>query len=515
MKKDKLISIIKKYFFALSLFFYSISFLSLYIFPDFERIALLFLIIATILLGSYAVFQKDKIFKFFKKNKSQRGINSIFSFLMFFLIIIAVNFIFSKNDLKKDFTRNKIHTLSEQSINILKNLKEEIKILAFIQSAQTDIFKDAISKYQYYTNKLNYEVIDPNKDPIKAKTFDISSNNTFIVLYGSNMAKFYDELSEENLTNAIIKVLRQELKKVYFLTNHAEKSINDDSKDGYSSIRKKLEGQNYLVEELNLIEAGKIPEDTALLIIAGPRKDFFQAEQTLILDYIKKGGASLLMLDPIVENTSIIKNELFNFITDNYNLSFAGDLIVDPNPALFGATPTMPVVKEYSSAHKITKDFNLASFFPNAQSLFINKEEGTLNITQLCKTSSKSWGEYNIRGGGVAFDSNEDNQGPLTICAIIEADDEETKANLVLIGDSDFISNQYLNFVGNTDLFLNMVSYLLKDDDLLSIRPKTQDLARFSIKPTYMRLIAIATMYLIPFVVLVFGLVFWFKRRKQ
>jgi len=512
MKKEKLILIIKKYFHILSMFLYSMSLLNLYILPEYKRISLLLVIMASIVLLVYLNFEKNKVCSFFKAKKSQKGINSVFSFIMFFLIIVALNFIFSKNDLKHDFTKNKIHTLSEQTINVLKNLKSELKIIAFIPSIQTDFFKNSINKYQHYTSKLSYEIIDPSKEPIKAKSFDVNSNNTFVVVSGENIAKFYDELSEENITNSIIKVLRERLKKIYFLTNHGEKSIFDENKDGYSQITKKLQGQNYLVEELNLLDTALIPEDAELIIVAGPNKEFFEQEKTLLVDYISSGKSILLMLDPVVENSKIIKNSLLDFITKDIKADFAGDLIVDPSPALFGATATMPVVKEYNSTHRITKDFNLPSFFPNAQSIIINEENTSLNATELCKTSSKSWGEYNIRSGSVSFEAGEDRVGPLNVCLIIEKEEE---LNMVLIGDSDFASNQYLNFVGNADLFLNIVSYLLKDEDLLSIRPKTQDQAFFSIKPVYMRLLAIATMYLIPFVVLVFGIVFWIKRRKQ
>lgn len=511
---NKVLYIIKKYFPLSSLIFLTLSFVLKYFVSDYPRISLLCLIVSALLILSFLVVEKNKVLSFLKINKTQKGINSLVSFVFFIFILAGLNYVLSNHDFKHDFTRNKVNSLSEQSINVLKNLDKEVKIIAFVPSIQNEVVVELIKNYTYYSNKIKYELIDPSKDPIMARSFLVNKNNTFVVTSENNEAKFYDELSEENLTNSIIKVLRSEKKKVYFLSGHGEKVLSDETANGYSIIKSKLEGQNYDVEELNLLSKGQIPDDAKLLIIAGPVKPFFDKEKELISQYITNGLNIIMFLDPDLSSGAVRKNTLLDFALQNTGLSFAGNLIVDPSPALFGATATMPVVSDYSKAIKITENFEEKTFFPNAQSLIIAENE-KITSTEFCKTSEKSWGEFDIKSGKVSFNSGVDTKGPLTLCAFLEGKaDDDTKLNMIVVGDSDFINNQNADFVGNSDLFLNMASFLMKDNDLLSIRPKTQDVAVFSIGQGSMNIVAFATMYFIPLLVIVFGIVFWYRRRK-
>ena len=172
----------------------------------------------------------------------------------------------------------------------------------------------------------------------------------------------------------------------------------------------------------------------------------------------------------------------------------------------------MPVVETYSEEIKITQNFKEKTFFPNAQSVNVTENE-KFTAVEFCKTSSASWGEYDIKSGRVSYNSGVDKKGPLTLCVSLVGT-EDNKLNLIVLGDSDFITNQYVDYLGNSDLFLNIVSYLMKDNDLLSIRPKTQDIASFSIAQSKMDIVALLTMYFIPLLVLIFGVIFWYRRRK-
>jgi ABC-type uncharacterized transport system involved in gliding motility auxiliary subunit len=46
------------------------------------------------------------------------------------------------------------------------------------------------------------------------------------------------------------------------------------------------------------------------------------------------------------------------------------------------------------------------------------------------------------------------------------------KARLVVVGTADFASNQFLGAQGNRDFFLNVVSWLAEEEDLISVRPR-------------------------------------------
>lgn len=507
-----IIKLIKKYLLIKALVIFVASIFVFYFFPDFSRISLLLLIFSALLAISHIIINRKTFFNFFKINRAQRGMNAIISFVLFLLIVLVLNFVFSKYDLNHDFTKNKINSLSEQTQNVLKNLKNDIKIIAFVPSMQNEAVKNVIDKYSYYTNKIKLEIIDPAKEPLKTKNYGVEKNNVFVIESVATTTKLEDNLSEENLTNAIIKTTRTEKKKIYFISGHGEKSISDQGAEGFSSIKTKLEGQNYDVEELSLISSGEVPAMANLIIIAGAKKPFFDKEKELLSKYKTEGKAMIVLADPLLENGQVSKSKNLDFIFENSGIIPDWNLIVDPSPALFGASATMPVVSEYEPACKITSSFNDKTFFPNSQSLTINIVD-KITVTNLCKTTDRSWGEYDIKGGKVAYNPGVDKIGPLTICALSEGQDD-LKLNLLVVGDSDFIVNQNVEYVGNKDLFINMVSYLLKDEDLVSVRAKDEELTMFSVGQGKMRLLAFLTMYFIPLAVLISGIIFWYRRRK-
>jgi hypothetical protein len=74
------------------------------------------------------------------------------------------------------------------------------------------------------------------------------------------------------------------------------------------------------------------------------------------------------------------------------------------------------------------------------------------------------------------FNPQKDTQGPLTLAALAVArasPAEDTRQPAVLLaGDSDFASNAFLDFSGNTDFILHAVAWLAEEMDLVTIAPK-------------------------------------------
>ena len=133
-------------------------------------------------------------------------------------------------------------------------------------------------------------------------------------------------------------------------------------------------------------------------------------------------------------------------------------------------------------SHPITRDFRFATLFPVARTVTV-KDKLPQGVTAqgLARTSAESWAETNqeqIRTGQVRPDSGEA-RGPLTVAAVatVEAKEapagrKDAKARVVVVGDSDFVSNGFLNVSGNRDFFLNTVSWLAEEENLIAVRPK-------------------------------------------
>jgi len=186
-----------------------------------------------------------------------------------------------------------------------------------------------------------------------------------------------------------------------------------------------------------------------------------------------------------------------------------------------GAGPEIPLVTSYET-HKITDRFRAMTFFPLARSIRPAQELPTgITVEPLLKSNENSWGETNTKTQEVTFDEKSDQKGPLTLAVAaskeVKAGTESSpaaRARLVVVGDSDFAVNAYFGAQGNGNLFLNMVSWLSQDEDLISIRPKAPEDRRIIMSQSQQSMLRLITVFLLPGAVLVAGIMVWSRRRR-
>ena len=113
-------------------------------------------------------------------------------------------------------------------------------------------------------------------------------------------------------------------------------------------------------------------------------------------------------------------------------------------------------------------------------------------------------------------------EGPLSLAVaaskeIQPSSDEEPgiNARMVVVGTSNFPINAYFPQQGNGNLFLNMVSWLAQEEDLISIRPKPQDDRRMLLSQSQLTMIKLVTIVILPGIALVVGIVVVVKRRRR
>ena len=331
-------------------------------------------------------------------------------------------------------------------------------------------------------------------------------------------------VSEEAITNALVKVSRRERKKVYFLTGHGEHGIDDSGKDGFSAVKDALEEQGYEVKSLLLVRAESVPADASVVVIAGPTADLLPAEAERLEAYVTRGGKLLALIDPgpAPALTALLKAR---------GIELASDTLIDNLSRLFGADALMPVVSQYTP-HPITKEFRMASFFPLARSV---RPAGTppdgVEVQALASTGSGSWAETDLKAlekGKATFEEGRDAPGPVPVAAVAtvetrdgqkgsqaskEAGATRSKARLVVIGDSDFASNTHLNLSGNATLLLNTISWLAEEEDLIAIRPRSEGSQPLLLSPGQGRALFWISIVLMPLVVTVIGgKVLWRRR---
>jgi len=260
--------------------------------------------------------------------------------------------------------------------------------------------------------------IDPDKNPGLVKRYEISEDAT-TVFESRDKESRITSTTEEDITNAIIKVSREKKKVIYFLEGHGELSIEVTDEKGYSFAKEELEKIGYEVKKLALALSETFPQDCALLVIPGAEKDLFPNELETIRNFLNnRGGRVFFMVDPQTVPG------LTPFLSE-FGIQLKEDLIVDTVSRLLGGDYFMPVINEYES-HEITEKFRYATFFPFTRSISVAEEtpEGmTANI--LAKTSPNSWAERDLTVSEVAFDKDKDVAGPISIAAVVTVEQKE------------------------------------------------------------------------------------------
>jgi ABC-type uncharacterized transport system involved in gliding motility auxiliary subunit len=458
---------------------------------------------------------------------------------LFTLIVLAVLVILYavavQHNQRLDVTRAKRFTLATQSVKLLQHLPQPIKVIGFFRLEDRDRtqFEDLLKQYTYHTDKLTYEIVDPDRQPTLAKRYNVTAYNTVVVAGRDKDEKIF-RLEEEALTNAILKVTRETRKVVYLVTGHGEPSMTDTERTGYSIARQGLEEQNYEVKELLLARHEQVPDDAAVVVLAGPRKDLLESEVRALTAYMERGGHLLLMLDPETVPG------LVPFVR-RYGLELANDVVIEANALgrLFGGDYHMPAVTAYER-HEITRDFGgIMTIFPLVRSVRVVQElpEG-VSAQALASTSPQSWAETDLKAlqeGRAVFDEGSDRKGPISIAAVATVTPKQPTdgaptpkpteekpgnttraARLVVFGDAEFASNNFFTLQGNGDFFLNTVSWLAEEEDLIAIRPREGGKSGPVILTTAQQpLLFWLPVVVLPLAVFVSGAVVFTRRRWQ
>lgn len=513
-----------------------IALVSLRIWPYKKTIPYILALLGLAAMAVY-IFLNLAVLKQGFKRKSFIYSSNLFLIIILVLgILVLLNYFLARHHTRLDFTEAKLHSLSDQSVTVLKNLKNDIKITGFFREGNFSRgnMENLIKIYSYHSKKIKHEFIDPDKNPGLVKRYEITTDGTSIFESGDKESRITTS-SEEDITNAIIKISREKKKTIYFLEGHGEASIDETAERGYSQAKDELEKLAYEVKKLSLALSDNFPVDLALLVVPGPEKDLLPNELETIRNYIQKGGRVFFMVDP--QNSPGLKPFLQEF-----GVNLENDLIVDTVSRLLGGDYFMPVVSEYEF-HDITEKFRYATFFPYARSVEKAEEmpEG-VSVTVLAKSSPNSWSERQLEDREVQFTEDKDIAGPVTLAVVatVKYKEEEKAAKeegeeaaeemveeseidenlpqsdgrIAIFGDSDFASNNYYNLSGNGNFFLNTVNWLTEEADLISIQLKTSSPRTIQLSPSQGRMIFFVSLIILPLAILITGISVWLKRRS-
>jgi ABC-type uncharacterized transport system involved in gliding motility auxiliary subunit len=415
------------------------------------------------------------------KRSTRLGLNAGASIIFIAAILIFLQTFSSRYNARFDMTSNRRFSLAQQTSNILSGLDREIRFSCFFKETTTGKkeLEDLLKEYRNSNNLIIFEFIDPDKDPVAARRYEIQSYGTIVVESGGLQEKIFG-ISEDEITNTILKVTRTDRKKICFVTGHGEKSIEDTDPEGINKLKEAILAENYEVEELFTLREEEIPDDCEILVVAAAEKDLFPSERATITRYLSEGGTVLALLEPILDLP-----ELYGLI-NRYGIEIGNNVVIDRFGRVLAGNFLTPVVNQYGD-HPITKGFAHASFFPQARSIgAIGEPAGGAEVEIIASTGESAYAETNIDAildeGKTQYEGEQDLAGPVGLAAVATLPVDTTalqgskrrgaKSRVVVFGDSDFASNSYFDLGGNKDLIMNTIGWLAEEDDLIAIRPK-------------------------------------------
>lgn len=516
-------------------------------FKDAPGIAYALWAIAAICLGTWGFFDRKNFARLFSRKGSKYGASSGASILLVLLVLVGSAILTTKPRFNKsmDLTRSGVNTLSEQSVKMVNNLKErntEIELTGFFQDdAQKTKFRDLLHLYEARGLPAKISFVDPQTDPAAALANKITQSGTVIVKNGSQEARI-TTLTEEKLTNALLSVMKDRSKKVYFTKGHGEGSLTAEDGEGYKLATDELKNNKFDVAEISLLETPSIPDDADLLIIAGPKYDFKEEEIKGLKAYLEKAKPLFVMLDAMVP-----ADHLNKFLTD-YGLTFNDDLLIlrpdDPRAALLGQNNA--IVSDFDQFNPITKDFagksSVALLMANTRSIAEKADNArSMKPSLVGKTNPIIIGVANVRtagdlknispdrvksgalgvigvatglAGGSALAENQKADGEKKDVKDNEGKQAHKEVRIVAVGSSQFATNMGAQRAENLNMFTNITNYLLQDEDFISIKAKDMSKSSVDMTSASSQLSLAFFTYIYPFLFLGFGLVHWLRRRR-
>ena len=442
------------------------------------------------------------------------------SAVLFVAVLAMVGWLSTRYKLEADWTAGNRNTLTEPSLKLLAALPDPISFKVFIypRSEMRQSLEADIRRYQRVKSSVELEFIDPSTNPQKVRDYNVQRAGEAVVEYQGRRENL-SATTEQAITAALQRLAYSGERWVVFLEGHGERAIGDTEQHGYSEFANFLRDKGLKIRGLNLATDPKVPDNTAVLVLASPGRALLEGEAKIIDQYVQQGGNLLWLADPAEGRTDPTAS--LAALAKTLDIGWQKGTGILLESAQLGLPPFVYITTQYPP-NPVTHDFPENALFPLVRGLTWKSDPAAgWNAQPLLTTSQQAWLETGALEGELALDAGKgDTPGPLTLGVTLtrdakaKPDDAAKPQRVALIGDSDFLSNSYFGQLGNSLLGLNLAQWLASRDEQLNIDiPKAPD--RTLMIPAWgMYSIYFGFAFLLPATLLGFGVTRWVIRRR-
>ncbi|MBK9323660.1 MAG: Gldg family protein [Bdellovibrionaceae bacterium] len=459
--------------------------------------------------------ERKSVTVFLSMKTTKHGMNMGALIGLVFVVLVVANFLSIRHYKVWDFSGSHINTLSDQSIKLVKSLKGDLWVRFFYKKGTEGVdeqrkqFRDLLKKYQDQSASIKLEFIELNERPDLAEKFGVTKGSGSVFLEYQGQRNRIEKIDEQDVTNALVKVTREKDKIVYFIGGHGEKSLEDSREgDGINALKLMLENNRYVVKPLALNLNAKIPEDADAAVMIGPNQRLLDYEIQGLEDYLRRGGSLFVALKSRqTQGFEKVLSTLGIVPMNNYVLNLV------ETPAGTGIQQGQTIATVFSSSSEITKVFdkNGALVFRNPMSFRRQNTPEGVSIDDLVKVpeSSMSFESLDIKDNGP--------QGSYTLAMLAKGkfpgSTTGKEFNLIVIGETEFLGNQLLGQILNRDLVLNSMAFLSKEENLISVTPKENQVTKLILTDSMFYLFVFLFAIPLPLFLLGTSVTLWMKRR--
>ena len=481
-----------------------------------------------VLLFVALVLAPTEVAGFIAGRQGRYGMNIIIMTIAFFTIAILINFLLFRSPTRIDTTATRVFTLAPQTTKVLESLTGPVRATAFFTPGDPtqEQTEDLLNEFERRGDNFGYRFIDPELNRSLAVQYNVPQSPAIIFEEMSDGTRQgILEFNEQNFVTGILVATGVAQKKVVYLTGHDEPGITRDpiaggiQDDGFDFVFDGLQRDNYRVAALNLQQFRTVPEDVAVLLIAGPKQDLTSDEAAALTEYLERGGSVVALFDPNPPQS-------FVDLLAPWGATVAKESVADAVSNVAGEFLT-PLIQSanaqfVSSANLGITDQIDVVFFPDATAISSVRDPVDMPVhtrfAALARSTPASWLESDPEN--VNYDPETEPLGPFAVVAVLESQGTMDNPNFtvpatrfIIFGDSDFARNRFFFSNDNADLLLNSVNWLAEDFDLISIRPKVFPFRELIVNTRERDFIKWSSWFFPPFVMILLGTYVWWRRR--
>ncbi len=314
------------------------------------------ILIGLVLLGAAVAMSFESLRERIRSGGARRtgkyGSSAILSAILGVLILGFVGFLSARYAVRFDVSEGGVHTMSQQSLELLESLDQTVTMQAFFAENEAPPIRNLLDRYAYASDRIDLHFVDPNSAPGLVEELGLSTEDLASGLVRLSLASgesiLVSKFSEPSITNALRKLAKSTGKKVYFLEGHNERPIEAESgtedafaagPNDYGRAAEALRNETYQVEPLLLANQAEVPADASAVIIVGPTRRLLEGELQALKRYVEGGGGLFVAIDPRS------RTNLYNLL-EVWGVTLGDDVIVDRALAVFGQATT-PLATQY------------------------------------------------------------------------------------------------------------------------------------------------------------------------